>query len=282
LQSDPAGQSGGVNLYAYPANPLVAVDVLGLTHTQQEWETFIGNHPITEDTKDARTYVEEYWNQLEGGTFNFDLADFEAEVAALKPAFDTAKKTFDDARLVAAQHEIFAHSFANKSIADAQKHFNNESRFHKSDATDLIAALTVDALTSESEENAVMRHDFQNKHAYNKGGQDFANYQVQIGGSNFRFGGKANTSVTNVVVDRRLLVDTAQDHNVLLEALKEGHQQSMKHGTTVLLTYDDEHGHEWIQARLPKANAQASTSGTAGSSSNPSGSSSKSARGKRR
>ncbi|HKT98953.1 MAG TPA: RHS repeat-associated core domain-containing protein [Paraburkholderia sp.] len=31
LQSDPAGQSGGVNLYAYPANPLVSVDVFGLT-----------------------------------------------------------------------------------------------------------------------------------------------------------------------------------------------------------------------------------------------------------
>lgn len=31
LQSDPAGQSGGVNLYAYPPNPLVHVDVLGLS-----------------------------------------------------------------------------------------------------------------------------------------------------------------------------------------------------------------------------------------------------------
>lgn len=31
LQSDPKGQSGGINLYAYPANPLVWVDVLGLT-----------------------------------------------------------------------------------------------------------------------------------------------------------------------------------------------------------------------------------------------------------
>lgn len=31
LQSDPLGCAGGINLYAYPANPLVAVDVLGLT-----------------------------------------------------------------------------------------------------------------------------------------------------------------------------------------------------------------------------------------------------------
>lgn len=31
LQSDPAGQSGGINLYAYTANPLTYVDVMGLT-----------------------------------------------------------------------------------------------------------------------------------------------------------------------------------------------------------------------------------------------------------
>ncbi len=35
LQSDPAGQSGGVNLYAYPANPLLDVDVLGLNHDKK-------------------------------------------------------------------------------------------------------------------------------------------------------------------------------------------------------------------------------------------------------
>lgn len=32
LQTDPLGQAGGLNVYAYPANPLVAVDVFGLVH----------------------------------------------------------------------------------------------------------------------------------------------------------------------------------------------------------------------------------------------------------
>ncbi len=31
LQTDPSGQAGGLNLYAYPSNPLVEVDVLGLS-----------------------------------------------------------------------------------------------------------------------------------------------------------------------------------------------------------------------------------------------------------
>ncbi|OXJ09798.1 RHS repeat-associated core domain-containing protein [Burkholderia sp. HI2500] len=33
LQSDPAGQAGGINLYAYTANPVVRVDVLGLAES---------------------------------------------------------------------------------------------------------------------------------------------------------------------------------------------------------------------------------------------------------
>ena len=42
LQSDPVGQSGGLNLYAYPANPLVDVDLLGL-------------HPPVDDEPPAST-----------------------------------------------------------------------------------------------------------------------------------------------------------------------------------------------------------------------------------
>ncbi|BAX61829.1 RHS repeat-associated core domain-containing protein [Burkholderia stabilis] len=33
LQFDPSGQAGGINLYAYTSNPLVNVDIFGLTHT---------------------------------------------------------------------------------------------------------------------------------------------------------------------------------------------------------------------------------------------------------
>lgn len=54
LQSDPAGQSGGINLYAYPANPLVDVDVLGLAHTQHEFEQNIQNHTITESPSTSK------------------------------------------------------------------------------------------------------------------------------------------------------------------------------------------------------------------------------------
>lgn len=41
LQPDPAGQSGGTNLYAYPSNPLVEVDVLGrmMNHVRQTGES---------------------------------------------------------------------------------------------------------------------------------------------------------------------------------------------------------------------------------------------------
>lgn len=38
LQPDPLGVRGGVNLYAYPANPLVDVDILGLSHTKRDGE----------------------------------------------------------------------------------------------------------------------------------------------------------------------------------------------------------------------------------------------------
>lgn len=33
LQSDPMGQAGGINLYAYPSNPVVSIDVLGLSES---------------------------------------------------------------------------------------------------------------------------------------------------------------------------------------------------------------------------------------------------------
>ncbi|MFY2556571.1 RHS repeat-associated core domain-containing protein [Corallococcus terminator] len=47
LQSDPLGLAGGLNLYAYPANPLVHFDVLGLQHSKRGKANHAGgNDPV--------------------------------------------------------------------------------------------------------------------------------------------------------------------------------------------------------------------------------------------
>jgi RHS repeat-associated protein len=57
LQPDPIGIRGGVNLYAYASNPLVAVDVLGLAHSRRESDgdpPELGEgHPFGEDPNDT-------------------------------------------------------------------------------------------------------------------------------------------------------------------------------------------------------------------------------------
>ena len=52
LQSDPAGQSGGVNLYAYASNPLAMVDVLGLAHESKPKLPETPRRPLTERLAD--------------------------------------------------------------------------------------------------------------------------------------------------------------------------------------------------------------------------------------
>jgi len=54
LQSDPLGCAGAINLYAYPPNPLVAVDVLGLSHPSER-ET----SAPTDDAGDSRPLTEQ-------------------------------------------------------------------------------------------------------------------------------------------------------------------------------------------------------------------------------
>ncbi|XXT19766.1 RHS repeat-associated core domain-containing protein [Sorangium sp. So ce429] len=70
IQSDPVGQSGGINLYRYPADPLSGVDLLGLVDHRAQHNTGSGdggedserppNNSDVEDEDSGRLGVDEY------------------------------------------------------------------------------------------------------------------------------------------------------------------------------------------------------------------------------
>jgi RHS repeat-associated protein len=92
LQPDPLGCAGGVNLYAYPSNPLVDVDVLGLQHPPRDTDPPDSNdgqsRPRNEDaegdgTPPPRRPLEEMSDA--------ELRDHcEARAQALQAAFEAA------------------------------------------------------------------------------------------------------------------------------------------------------------------------------------------------
>ncbi|MGH9629947.1 MAG: RHS repeat-associated core domain-containing protein, partial [Bryobacteraceae bacterium] len=83
LQSDPAGQSGGVNLYAYSANPLVEVDLRGLAHGKQHK----ANRAAAKDRKALRESVKRLGKRqtMETG-LKLSRRDAEAVVEATREA----------------------------------------------------------------------------------------------------------------------------------------------------------------------------------------------------
>ncbi|CAM2171761.1 DUF6531 domain-containing protein [Paraburkholderia sacchari] len=104
LQSDPAGQSGGINLYAYTANPLTCVDVMGLecphgneTETEcpecgKNHEDLTKSHPLLKPLRPGEAVdlehimakaVDEFQNQRSRQHKN-ELADAHAKLAAGK------------------------------------------------------------------------------------------------------------------------------------------------------------------------------------------------------
>ncbi|WP_416269476.1 RHS repeat-associated core domain-containing protein (plasmid) [Burkholderia cepacia] len=62
LQSDPAGQLGGVNLYAYAANPLVSVDVLGLHELTADQRVKPDVPNAKERGEELESAIDKFWS----------------------------------------------------------------------------------------------------------------------------------------------------------------------------------------------------------------------------
>ena len=109
----------------------------------------------------------------------------------------------------------------------------------------MLAVVTVSDLNSPTRKTRVLRHDYQNYTSPTK--LKFQNYQVQIGGSELRFKGKSDTSLTNVVVQPSLFakVGAAALHKAVIAM----HKYSYNFEVTVLLAEDNEQGDAWIMAR---------------------------------
>jgi hypothetical protein len=139
--------------------------------------------------------------------------------------------------------DIVAMQVSSDSLPKAQKLFKNKScKAGRDHCIVLIDALTVECLYRPRFEHAFVRHDYQN-HGKN---DDFCNYQVQLGGSEWSFQTTADTSVTTVVLDLRLL-DDPRGLEFILAKVKQAHVMSLKGATKVIVTYADEAGKRFAE-----------------------------------
>ncbi|OMG73113.1 RHS repeat-associated core domain-containing protein [Burkholderia ubonensis] len=101
LQSDPAGQSGGLNLYAYTSNPLVSVDVLGLDACPQHGKNPASECPDCESKEDPgmtdRDKAQER-NNKEAKQLKDEIEDLRKKIVELKAHIrdDHGGNEFDD------------------------------------------------------------------------------------------------------------------------------------------------------------------------------------------
>jgi RHS repeat-associated protein len=127
LQSDPMGQAGGINLYAYPANPLVLVDVLGLhaRHAQT-------NDPAPKG-RDARGSEAESTEihhadtpQIKRGTKNKYPARTKEAYDACLQVYDALLNTGVSKRKMPGSIAVYTHQDGTRSVGLSGQKFSND------------------------------------------------------------------------------------------------------------------------------------------------------------
>ncbi|UTV57461.1 RHS repeat-associated core domain-containing protein [Burkholderia arboris] len=127
LQSDPMGQAGGINLYAYPANPLVLVDVLGLhaRHAQTNDPAPKGRDARGGEAESTELHHADPPKIKRGAKNKYPARTKEAHDACLQ-VYDALLDTGVSKRKMPGSIAVYTHQDGTRSVGLSGQKFSND------------------------------------------------------------------------------------------------------------------------------------------------------------
>ncbi len=188
----------------------------------------------------------------------FSQRSLDSEKKDTKKKKEEVKQTLVDSAEKRLRQVGFAMgSFENSSLKKGKSHLplkvtSSSITITKDMILEFISSLTDDtSRTDKTPSDHYLRHDIQNL----KDTSVFYNYQIQLGGSSFIFKA-ANTSMTNVILDSKVIVayfhKPQEQVYKLGQILQVAHTESFSRDATIILTFDDDDAAAFIKARFPQ------------------------------